>query len=148
MSTVPRSLVWATHIDVLGVDRVVERRDDHLVIRSPSNPAFYWGNLLLFDEPPQPGDVERWERLPRELEHRARRRPGRAPAAPACESGRRGARPRSRRGRGALDAGGRTAGGRPRRPGGRSVAPGVLRGSAGGATAAFPRGARRVVRRA
>src|SRR3954469_17869051 len=63
MSTVPRSLVWATHIDVLGVDRVVERRDDHLVIRSPSNPAFYWGNVLLFDEPPQPGDVARWERL-------------------------------------------------------------------------------------
>ena len=31
MSTVPRSLVWATHIDVLGVDGVVERRDDHLV---------------------------------------------------------------------------------------------------------------------
>jgi ribosomal protein S18 acetylase RimI-like enzyme len=63
MSTVPRSLVWATHIDVLGVDRIVLRRDDHLVIRSPSSPAFYWGNVLLFDEPPQPGDVERWERL-------------------------------------------------------------------------------------
>jgi GNAT superfamily N-acetyltransferase len=63
MSTVPRSLVWATHIDVLGADRVVERRGDHLVIRSPSSPSFYWGNVLLFDEPPQPGDAERWERL-------------------------------------------------------------------------------------
>ena len=57
----PRSLVWATHIDVLGVDHVVERRDDHLVIRSPSSPNFYWGNLLLFDAPPGPGDRERWE---------------------------------------------------------------------------------------
>src|SRR3954471_8419405 len=158
MSTVPRSLVWATHIDVLGVDRVVERRDDHLVIRSPSNPAFYWGNLLLFDEPPQPGDVERWERLFAEVfsdEPRVRHvtlawdgPPGRPPAAPACEPGRRGARPRTRRGRGALDAGGRTAGGGPRRPGRRSVAPGVLRGSAGGAPSAFSRGAGRVVRRA
>src|SRR4051812_3226298 len=63
VSTVPRSLVWATHIDVLGADRVVERRDDHLVIRSPSSPSFYWGNVLLFDEPPRPGDAERWESL-------------------------------------------------------------------------------------
>jgi ribosomal protein S18 acetylase RimI-like enzyme len=63
MSTVPRSLVWATSIDVLGVDHVVERRDDHLLIRSPSSPSFYWGNLLLFDAPPQPGDAERWESI-------------------------------------------------------------------------------------
>jgi ribosomal protein S18 acetylase RimI-like enzyme len=60
---IPRSLVWATSIDVLAPDRVVERRDDHLVVRSPSSPAFYWGNLLVFDEPPKPGDGARWERL-------------------------------------------------------------------------------------
>jgi ribosomal protein S18 acetylase RimI-like enzyme len=63
MSTVPRSLVWATSIDVLGVDHVVERRDDHLLVRSPSSPSFYWGNLLLFDVPPGPGDGERWESI-------------------------------------------------------------------------------------
>jgi ribosomal protein S18 acetylase RimI-like enzyme len=60
---VPRSLVWATSVDVLPRDRVVERRDDHLVIRSPQNPTHWWGNLLLFDGPPQPGDGERWEAL-------------------------------------------------------------------------------------
>ena len=59
----PRSLVWATSIDVLAPDRIVERRDGYLVIRSPSNPSFYWGNLLLFDDPPKPGDGERWETL-------------------------------------------------------------------------------------
>ena len=59
----PRSLVWATSIDVLGVDHVVARRDDHLAIRSPSSPNFYWGNLLLFDAPPEPGDAERWESI-------------------------------------------------------------------------------------
>lgn len=59
----PRSLVWATDIDVLPLDRVVSRRDGHLAIRSPSNPTHYWGNLLLFDAPPGEGDGPRWERL-------------------------------------------------------------------------------------
>ena len=52
----PRSLVWATSIDVLPPDRVVERRDGYLVVRSPANPAHYWGNLLLFDDAPAAGD--------------------------------------------------------------------------------------------
>ena len=60
---VPQSLVWATDIDVLPPDRVVERRDGYLVVRSPSNPTHYWGNLLLFDDPPGPGDGARWEAL-------------------------------------------------------------------------------------
>jgi ribosomal protein S18 acetylase RimI-like enzyme len=53
--------VWATDIDVLPGDHVVRRRDDHLVVRSPSNPTHYWGNLLVFDRPPRAGDRERWE---------------------------------------------------------------------------------------
>jgi ribosomal protein S18 acetylase RimI-like enzyme len=60
---VPRSLVWATDIDVLPLDRVVERHDGYLAVRSPSNPAHYWGTLLVFDEPPEVDDVERWEGL-------------------------------------------------------------------------------------
>jgi ribosomal protein S18 acetylase RimI-like enzyme len=60
---VPRTLVWATELDVLPLDRVVERRDGYLVISSPSNPLHYWGNLLLFDRAPRPGDGERWEAL-------------------------------------------------------------------------------------
>ncbi len=59
----PSSLVRATDIDVLPPDRIVERRDDYLLIRSPTNPAHYWGNLLLFDEPPAEGDRVRWEQL-------------------------------------------------------------------------------------
>jgi ribosomal protein S18 acetylase RimI-like enzyme len=58
-----RSLVWATDVDVLPLDRVVERRDGFLLVRSPRNPAHYWGNLLLFDEPPRAGDAPRWEAL-------------------------------------------------------------------------------------
>lgn len=59
---VPDSLVWATDIDVLAVDGVVVRRDGYLVIRSPSHPEFYWGNLLLFPDPPVAGDGAHWER--------------------------------------------------------------------------------------
>jgi ribosomal protein S18 acetylase RimI-like enzyme len=62
-NTVPSSLVWATDYDVLPVDHVVERRDGYLMVRSPGNPAHYWGNLLLFDDAPESGDGERWERL-------------------------------------------------------------------------------------
>ena len=48
---------------MLPVDRRVERRDGYLAIRSPSNPAHYWGNFLLFDETPRSGDRGRWEAL-------------------------------------------------------------------------------------
>jgi ribosomal protein S18 acetylase RimI-like enzyme len=61
--TIPRSLVHATDIDVLPADRVVERRDGYLVVSSPGNPGHWWGNILLFDEPPSAGDRERWEGL-------------------------------------------------------------------------------------
>ena len=57
----PRTLVWATDIDVLPADRILARRGEgYLLIRSPGNPGHYWGNLLLFDEPPAPGDGARW----------------------------------------------------------------------------------------
>jgi ribosomal protein S18 acetylase RimI-like enzyme len=59
----PRALVWATDIDVLPRSRVLERRDGYLVVRSPQNPVHYWGNFLIFDEPPRRGDAARWETL-------------------------------------------------------------------------------------
>ena len=63
LTPVPRSLVWATDLDTLPPGRVVERRDGYLLIRSPSNPTFFWGNLLLFDQAPRAGDAARWEEL-------------------------------------------------------------------------------------
>jgi ribosomal protein S18 acetylase RimI-like enzyme len=60
---VPRSLVWATSIDVLSPEHTVRRRDGYLAVRSPTNPNYWWGNLLLFDEAPAEGDGERWEAL-------------------------------------------------------------------------------------
>ncbi len=71
-----RCLAWATDLDVLPANRIVERRGDHWLIRSPSNLQHWWGNFLLFDEPPRPGDGQRWEalasaELPRACRHRA-----------------------------------------------------------------------------
>lgn len=33
---------------------------DHLVVRTPSNPTFYWGNFLVLDHVPPTDEVERW----------------------------------------------------------------------------------------
>jgi ribosomal protein S18 acetylase RimI-like enzyme len=57
------SLVWATDIDVLAADHTLQRRDRYWVVQSPKNPTFWWGNFLLFDDAPGPGDGERWQAL-------------------------------------------------------------------------------------
>jgi ribosomal protein S18 acetylase RimI-like enzyme len=33
---------------------------DHLVVRSPGRPAYWWGNFLLLAAPPSPRDAARW----------------------------------------------------------------------------------------
>jgi ribosomal protein S18 acetylase RimI-like enzyme len=48
---------------VLPAGSIVVRRAGYLLVRSPSNPAHFWGNFLVFDEPPGDGDGERWEAL-------------------------------------------------------------------------------------
>lgn len=58
-----RSLAWRTDLIFPAFDGVLLERRDYLVVRTPSNPTFYWGNFLLFRRPPSPGDVERWPRL-------------------------------------------------------------------------------------
>lgn len=48
---------------------VIDCRAQHgcQVIRTPSNPTYYWGNYLLFDAAPRAGDVRRWPALFEEL---------------------------------------------------------------------------------
>ena len=43
----------------LGGSEVVDK-GDHLVVRSPHNPTFWWGNFLLLQRPPSSGTVDRW----------------------------------------------------------------------------------------
>jgi RimJ/RimL family protein N-acetyltransferase len=56
----PRSLGWRTDLIFARFDGEVEARGDHLVIRTPRNPTYWWGNFLLFDHAPKPGDAARW----------------------------------------------------------------------------------------
>jgi GNAT superfamily N-acetyltransferase len=48
---------------------VIDLRTRHgcLLIRTPSNPTFFWGNYLLFDRAPVAGDERRWQALFEEL---------------------------------------------------------------------------------
>ena len=42
-----RSVGYRTDLFVCAFDGVVEERDRYVVIRTPSNPSFWWGNYLL-----------------------------------------------------------------------------------------------------
>jgi len=44
-------------------DGEVIDRDFYKVIRTPSNPDFYWGNYILFRDAPVSGDREAWEHV-------------------------------------------------------------------------------------
>ncbi len=48
---------------LLAFDGHIDDRGQYLVVKSPNNPNFYWGNFLLFREPPGPGDKARWQAL-------------------------------------------------------------------------------------
>lgn len=41
----------------------VTDRGAYTLIQTPSNPHFHWGNFLLFDRAPGPGDLRRWKQL-------------------------------------------------------------------------------------
>lgn len=56
----PRSLGWRTDLIFARFDGIVSARTDHLVIRTPHNPTFWWGNFLLFDHVPREGDAAAW----------------------------------------------------------------------------------------
>jgi ribosomal protein S18 acetylase RimI-like enzyme len=50
------SLGFRTDLALLTASgSVVEDRGTHLVVRSPENPSYFWGNFLLLARPPVPG---------------------------------------------------------------------------------------------
>jgi ribosomal protein S18 acetylase RimI-like enzyme len=52
----------------------VEDRGDHMVVRTPANPGFYWGNFLLLDHLPEKARVDQWlERFENAFPHAAHR---------------------------------------------------------------------------
>lgn len=58
-----RSLGYRTDLFFARFEGIIEDRGEYLVILTPSNPTFFWGNYLLFANPPRPGDLERWQAL-------------------------------------------------------------------------------------
>ena len=55
------SLGFRTDLALLTASgSVVEDRGTHLVVRSPDNPSYFWGNFLLLAQPPSPAASARW----------------------------------------------------------------------------------------
>lgn len=57
------SLGWRTDLIFARFDGQVVDRGDHLLVLTPTNPGYWWGNFLLFRHAPAPGDFERWMAL-------------------------------------------------------------------------------------
>jgi len=52
---------WATDLAVLELTgSTIEAREDHLVVRTPANPGFHWGNCLFVTDPGAVDDAGRW----------------------------------------------------------------------------------------
>lgn len=57
------SIALQTDIFFWRATGTVTDRGEYLVVSTPASPGWYWGNLLIFDRPPGPGDFERWNDL-------------------------------------------------------------------------------------
>jgi GNAT superfamily N-acetyltransferase len=53
---------WATDFFLHRHGAIVIERDDCIVVRTPDNPNFYWGNFLLLPEVPADGELALWLR--------------------------------------------------------------------------------------
>ena len=51
---------WQTHLMFAEFDGEVTEHADHIVVRSPRSPGYYWGNFLLYDRLPTAADFGPW----------------------------------------------------------------------------------------
>jgi ribosomal protein S18 acetylase RimI-like enzyme len=56
-----QSLGYRTDLIFPKFDGQILDRGNYLVIMTPTNPTYYWGNFLLFPNPPNMGDLENWK---------------------------------------------------------------------------------------
>ena len=56
-----RSLGYRTDLFVCAFDGQVEDRGRYVVVRTPSNPLFWWGNFLLYPEAPDASAADSWQ---------------------------------------------------------------------------------------
>ena len=58
-----QSLSYRTDLYFPAFEGLIVDHGAYLVIKTPKNPTFHWGNFLLFAEPPSKGDLVRWTEL-------------------------------------------------------------------------------------
>ncbi len=58
-----KSCGLATDLMLAGFDGEVVHGTGYVAVRTPSNPAFWWGNFVLFAAPPPDGQIARWEAI-------------------------------------------------------------------------------------
>ena len=59
MTSLP--LGWQTDLAVLRLGgALMEEHADHLVVRSPDNPTYHWGNVVVVTDPGAVDDPPRW----------------------------------------------------------------------------------------
>ncbi|MEO6944519.1 MAG: hypothetical protein ABI053_07395, partial [Lacisediminihabitans sp.] len=55
------SLGFRTDLMLLTLQgSIIEKRDGYLCVRTPSDPAFRWGNFILLDTAPLLGSLKKW----------------------------------------------------------------------------------------
>jgi len=57
------SLGYQTDLFFVSFDGEIIDRGEYLVLKTPTNPSFCWGNYLLFKQAPAVGDYQKWLRL-------------------------------------------------------------------------------------
>jgi GNAT superfamily N-acetyltransferase len=68
-----RSLGYRTELLVNGFENRIEDRGEYVFVQTPTNPGFFWGNLLIFRRPPTSRDITEWpEIFEREFAHEPR----------------------------------------------------------------------------
>jgi ribosomal protein S18 acetylase RimI-like enzyme len=58
-----KSLGIQTDLLFRRFDGEVIEKENYLVIHTPKNPGYRWGNFLVFEHPPEAGDLEKWKMI-------------------------------------------------------------------------------------
>jgi len=59
---------WKTDLDILEMSgSTIEDFGDHLVVKTPHNPNYHWGNCILVTNPGSASDAEKWIQRNREV---------------------------------------------------------------------------------
>lgn len=51
---------WRSDLIFASFDGEIAERGEALVVRTPSNPHYYWGNFMLYERAPRPGELAAW----------------------------------------------------------------------------------------